>query len=311
MKNSVLHLALRNYLIINKVPSLFINFKKSFIRESDRYGEMRDFQILVLKKPNDIAFEIEHLQWLYPAETVLLVLDISSGEITLIPLKFKFKLPNMATESEFDFCRFESLKTKENHFLITAYGKFENGDRSIDIALFSVDGKLISVWQTCDAGSRGCHINDFHQLESSHWIANIEVNVSSLNNTSLYRMVHGLHLLTLSCAKTNTLSLKREFMSEVGTLLASKANEISSWFSDEIDGVSHFFVIASHYQCCVYRYNRNFYYDKIADIVLNNSFIDNVDDVVLSESGITVNFNNGRTLVESGSFHFSFNQEKS
>jgi len=309
MKNSVLHLALRNYLIINKIPLLFINFEKSFIREDDRRDEMRGFPILVLEKPNGIAFEIEHLKWPYPAETVLLVLDISSEEITLIPLKFKFKFPNMATESEFDFCLFKALKVKENHFLIATYGELESGSASLDIALFAVDGKLISVWQTDGVGSKGCCIYDFHQLKPNHWLANIGVNRSTFENTDRYRMVHGLHLLTLNCAKTNTLSLKREFTSDVGTLLASKTNEISAWFSEEINGISYFFVIASHYQCCVYRYNRSLRYDKIADIVLEHSFINNVDDVVLNEEGITINFKNKNSLVKSGSFYFSFNQE--
>lgn len=302
MENQKLNLTLRNYLITSKIPLSFINFEKSLISDDSRVVP-KNLQILVLEKPHDVAFEIGDLKWLYPARTVLLFFNKTTELVTLIPLEFQFKLPGMTEETKFNFCGYQSLKISENHFLIANYGRELKGDREcLNVALFTIDGKIISVWQANSINSYKYSVDDFHQLKPNHWIAKIEFNRGEGHN----RMVHGLHLLSLNRIETNTLSLGEEFSSRIGSLLGSDTSEMSSWFSEEIDGISHFFVLASHYQCCIYRHDHDDYFNKIADITLEGSFIDDVDNTYLNEDDITVNFDNGRTSITSGSFHLAF-----
>jgi len=120
-------------------------------------------------------------------------------------------------------------------------------------------------------------------------------------------LVHWLCLLSLNHNFAHSLSLGGKYLPNTGTLLASNTNEISSWFSPEINNMSNFFVLASHYQCCIYRFDKQHHrYDKIADIILERSFFSNISKVILSDDGIIVILNDGRSLVQSCSFHFSF-----
>lgn len=306
MKEPGVNLNLRNYLVKNEVPLAFINFKKSLIVDNyDGRGYHKDYQILVLEKPDPAAFEIESLKWTYSAERVLLIYNCSLKEVCLIPLEFSLKLPGRDKESQFNFCQYHALKICENHILMTTIGREIDSDHQcLDIALFKTDGKLVSVWKAENYNSYKSTIYDFHQLQPGHWIANLRFNRRVQHEPA----VHRLCFLSLNRVKANSLSLKEQFNPGVGTLLASKTENISSWFGQEIEGSPHFFVLASHYQCCVYRcpkFNES-NYEKIADIILENSFIDDVDNVIQTDDGITINFKNGRTLVESGSFHFSF-----
>lgn len=313
MKTAKLHPDLRNYLILNKIPLAFINFNESLI-EKNYHGLQhfpKDYQILVLEQPSEYAFEVESLEWSYTAQKILLIYSYSSKQVSVIPLDFSAKLPERDTADKFYFSDCHSLKVDEDHIMITTVGKELNGDhRCSDIALFTTGGVLISIWKMDNPEGHETRIENFYQLKNGYWLANFTIN----ENEKYKPPVKRICLLQTNKTEANRLSLKDNFHSEVGSLLGTGTDKISSWFSEEIDNISHFFVLASHYQCCLYRYSKmkgSDYekYDKIADITLENSFIDDVD-VELTDEGITIKFNNGRTLVESGSFHFSFKKEK-
>jgi len=301
---STLSLILRRYLINNKISPIFINFEKSLIKETyDARGFNKDCQILVLEKPDSAAFEIESLEWPYSSEKVLLIYNVASKDIFIFSLEFPFKLIGRAVEDEFNFCNYHSLKICEKHILITAVGNDFNGSQCLNIVLLNFDGKIISIWKTGNVNKEKNNISNFRQLQFGHWIANLTFDKKVQNQPP----VHRLYLLSSNQIYADSLLLREKYLPDTGTLLGSNTNEINGWFSEEIDNKSHFFVLASHYQCCVYRFDKQKNrYDKIADITLSRSFIDNIDDVTLTDDGITINFDNGKSLVKSGSFHFSF-----
>lgn len=307
MEKAKIQLDLRNYLILNKIPIAFINFKESLLEERyDGSPFNENYQILVLEKPSPYALELEPLEWRYTAKKVLLLFGCSSKKISVIPLDFSVNLIGGENINDFYFSNYQSLKICEEHIMITSVGKELNGNHMCsDIALFTTEGRFIAVWKMENIEGNKVRIKDFYQLNDDHWLANFSIDEKIKYKPAVTRLC----LLPLDKVEANRLSLIDDFHSKVGSLLSSKTSEISSWFSDKVDGISNFFVLASHYQCCIYHlpnevgYSNNYF--KVADITLENSFIDDVN-VSLTDEGITVSFDNGRTLVKSGSFHFSF-----
>ncbi len=303
-ENSRLRLPLKNYLRINDIPLLFINFQKSLIREYSGGREISpEYQILVLERPDLLAFEIKFLEWPYSARSVLLVYNCSSEKVSIIPLKFSFKFAGREKESDFDFCYYHSLKIYDGQILITQIGQeLDSQYRCLDIALFRANGKLISVWKTENNNPDKTNISDFHQLGPNYWLANIAFNQGIKNKPSIPR----LYVLSLNQPEVIELSLGRNISPRIGSLLASETQEIKSWFSERIDGIPHFFVLASHYQICAYRLNEEHQerkdYDKIADLTLNYSLVKDIK-VVLTDDFLTIEFNDAK-LQGQGCFVF-------
>lgn len=300
-----LQVGLRNYLLAHNIPLAFVNVEKSMIsmRYDGRSNAPDHLQVLVLEKPSDWAFEIEDLSWSYPARTMLLIFNKELKTTKLISLEFKFKLPGKTEETEFNFSGYKSLMIKEDHFLLADYGREINDNgQCLNVALLTIEGKVISVWQAESINSYEYKINDFNQLNQNNWIANI-----SFNSGENHRMVHKLHLFSLNQIQTYNLSLNKELHSKVGFLLAAKTSEIYCWFSEESDGISDVFVLASHYQCCIYRYHHNHgYFNKIAEIALDGYFINDVNKTVLTDDGITVSFDSKQKDHPSSSFYLAF-----
>lgn len=311
-----LHLRLRNYLIENKIPLIFIDFDRSLIYEHyDGRGFSEGYQILVLREPDPCTKEIESSQWQYPAKKMLLVYNCSSDKISLIPLSFSTKLPGRDITYGFRFYDYCSLKICENHIMITAIGQdLDGSNQCCNIALFTDAGVLVSVWKLSNANGYKTAIRNFHELAPGHWVANFEI----YEKIQYKPAVKMLCLLSTKEIEANQLSLKAKVFPKIGSLLDSKTSEIGSWFSEEVNNLSEFFVLASCCQCCIYRLdpqlskNSLSHYDKIADIALalGKSSIGYMD-VALSDEGITINFH-GRgkgDLLKFGSFHLSLRKE--
>ena len=240
-----LNVKLRDYLLTNKIPLAFINFEKSLFLEPRNHP--KKFQILVLEKPNKVAFEVENLKWEYPANTALLVFNNVLDNITLIPLKFSFKLPDVdvGRETEFNFCNYQSLVVTEDCLLLAARGEMPDYTDydCLDMALFTAQGKLISVWKTKVSGVHRYSLNNFYQLESgagneksSRWIVNIKAEEAGYESDT-----YQLHLLSANETYTNIVYSGKRSAIFSNNLLDVGTSEIASWFSEEINGISHFF----------------------------------------------------------------------
>lgn len=299
-----LSLNLRRYLLNNKISSVFINFDKSLIKETyDGRGFNKAYQILVLEKPEPEAFEIETLEWPYSSEKVLLICDAASEKISVFPLEFSFKTADKLVKSSYNFSNYQSLKICEKHILITTLmGGGVRDNRCLAIVLLNVDGTIVSVWKTENVNSYKSEISDFHQLEDGHWIVNLTFD----QRISGQIPVNRLCLLSLNNSFALKASLEDERSPKMGTLLNVKTKEIKACFGPEVNGCSSFFVLASNIQCCVYFFNeKNNCYDKIADIILDPSFVNSIYNVSLFNNKVlSIDFNNKKITVKSPAFNF-------
>lgn len=306
MEKTPLNQTLRNFIISSSISLPIIKFDESEIKENQNY------QVLVLEKPDEIALEIEEVKWPFEAEKVLFVWNCKSNIGAYIPTEFSFQLNGREKEDHFGFSSSLSFKIVDDHIMLIANGRFLHGEsgRCNDIAIFTTAGKLVAIWQMDTTNVHKVYIIDFHKIKNDHWLANFDLKYGGNEGTK-----NRLCLLFKNRFAADTLSLRQIQYSETGALLGSRTSEISNWFSEEIDGTSMFFVLASHYQCCIYQsYSAEFdlkvmpevagEYKKIADLKFDHmkAFIRSIH-VEMKVETIVVTFNDKS---EFGSFVFNY-----
>lgn len=313
MSEKKLHLDLRNHLILNKVPLVFIDFEESSIGQKyDGSSYSENYQILVLKKPNDHVLEVEPLVWPYAAKKVLLVYSLATKRIATIPLEFCFSVED-GVEKEFYFSNYVDLEQRDDHIMLVARGKDEDDHYCANVAIFATTGELVGVWQTDNVNGYKMCIRDFSDIGNGRWLVNFEIQEREPNKPA----VHRLCLMTAGKYKVNTLFLEERWDPFSGSLLDAKTTEVRSWFSaEQVDGNPAFFALACFRQCCVYRYQTSpdeakyRRYEKIADIALDNLHIKDIV-VKLTEDRVVVSLFNSKNLTKPGSFYFEFDRNPS
>lgn len=290
--------SLRDYILKNKIPSVFIDFDEFYHNEMyDGRSLPKDYQALILRKPEPIAFEIEtFINWPYSANKVLLMHHSPSKEIAVIPLSFSYKPIGKDKEFEFDFSLYHSIEIDEGYIMITTNGHtaVKNDSSScLNIAIFTQKGDLVSVWESWNVSHYKSRVMNFHQLNSDHWIVNLEINEGEKNKPAVPR----LYLLSVHSIEAYILCSQEKQHSDTGLLLRAKTGEIKFWFSLEIvEGEPEFLVIASSYQCCVYHYKGG-HYTKHIDVVLDSSLFGNLKVSFLkNEMRISSTTNDGKGI---------------
>lgn len=295
---SALHVGLRNFLVTGRYSPIIIDFDKSIVKKNQRY------QILALRKPNEIAFEIENLKWPFGEDSYygLLVFDTETQKVTAeIDLK-----------TSFDFVGLESTHDKElsfgfNHgnFLLKGeyimfakmgriFGKNSDSSGCTDIAVFHVTGKLIHAWKLNFHQSK-VYLRDFKQIQGNRWFVELETDDW-----------HHLYMLVPDKVDGFVVAKEKGLQHTVGSIIETKTDEIKCWFSDEGDRPA-VFVLAGSYQLCIYRYDSKYNsdrYEKLVDTTINHSHIGQLA-VKLNNNQITVNFSNKNSLLRSGKLTFS------
>jgi hypothetical protein len=289
---SALNVGLRNFLINSGYSPTIIDFDKSVIKEDERY------QVLALKKPDQMAFEIENLKWPFSKNSNygLLIFDTEAQRLTSeIDLNTSFDF--IGLEKIFD--KELSLSFNDGNFLLKGeyimfaqngwmFGKNSDPYGCTNIAVFHITGKLVHAWKLSFHQSKVC-LRDFRQIQGDRWFVKLETEDWQKLFMLVPDRIDGFVLV----GEKTTHHTKRP-------ILDAKTDDIKYWFSDEKNRPI-VFVLARSYQLCVYGYDN---YEKLLDATVNNSHVGELL-VKIKNNQIIVGFSNKNSLVRAGKFTLS------